>query len=109
MSSISQISKQKRRTLPYPENLMYDVLVEDITVKNPGHRLTDSQKSMLETAMGTLTEVELLTIRKRYEDLKFYREIGEDLGLTAGKCESICANALRKLNHPDFRKKYREL
>ena len=100
-------SFNKWKILPYPENLLYDVLVEDLAIKNPGHRLREDQIAALACAMDTLEEQERQVIERRYQMREVYREIGESMNLAGWKCQQICAKALRKLRNPIYASKYR--
>ena len=95
------------REFPYPENLMYDIMVEDLAADNPGHRLTSGQIDVLQAAMASLSEVEYQVVIKRYREFKVFRVIGEEIDLPAGKCQQICSKALWKLHNPIYTKRYR--
>ncbi len=100
-------NSKKWKILPYPEKLLYDVLVEGLAVKNPGHHLREDQITALSCAMETLEEQERQVIERRYQMREVYREIGESMNLADWKCQQICAKALRKLRNPIYVRKYR--
>ena len=103
------MKKQKPKVYrDYPENLMYDILVEDIAPQDGNHKLTARQIESLEYALKSLSEEEQEIIRRRFQLKETYRAIGENLGITTDKSRYICSKALRKLRRPEFVKMYRE-
>ena len=99
-------TKQSRYS--FPENLFCDIMVEDLVMNNPGRTMMDSQRETLCTAFNSLDLIERAILIKRYQENKIFRVIGEELGLSGGKCQQLCSKALRKLRNPEYVRRYRE-
>ena len=98
--------RKKERKREYPGNLLYDVLVEDLTMASNNHRLSQGQMEALDLAMRSFTPQEVEVIMRRYQLMETYRSIGESMGLTQEKSRNICSKALRKLRNPVYVKMY---
>ena len=82
-------------TLPYPDNLLYDIFGGECAFPRPG----DFDGS-LEYVLHSLTERERRVLDFRYTDGLTFEEIGKRFCVTRERIRQIHANALRKLRHP---------
>ena len=82
-------------TLPYPDNLLYDIFGGDWEYPRPA----DFDGS-LEYVLHTLTERERRILGFRYKDSLIFEEIGKRECVTRERIRQICAKSLRKLRHP---------
>lgn len=83
-------------TLPYPDNLLYDIFGGEWEFPRPG----DFDGS-LEYVLHTLTEREQLVLDFRYKEELTFEEIGKRFCVTRERIRQIHAKSLRKLRHPD--------
>lgn len=83
-------------TLPYPDNLLYDIFGGEWEFPRPG----DFDGS-LEYVLHTLTERERRVLDFRYKDGLTFEEIGKRFCVTRERIRQIHAKSLRKLRHPD--------
>lgn len=83
-------------TLPYPDNLLYDIFGGEWEFPRPG----DFDGS-LEYVLHTLTERERRVLDFRYKDGLTFEEIGKRECVTRERIRQIHAKSLRKLRHPD--------
>lgn len=79
------------RTLPYPQNLVFDVLGQELT--HPPHDLEDSVEYILETQ---LKERDAFILILRYFRAMTIREIAAYYGLSAQRITQIIQKALRR-------------
>ena len=82
-------------TLPYPENLLYDIFGGEWEYPRPG----DFDGS-LEYVLHTLTERERRVLDFRYKEGLTYEEIGKRFCVTRERIRQIHAKSFRKLRHP---------
>ena len=82
-------------TLPYPDNLLYDIFCGEWEFPRPG----DFDGS-LEYVLHTLTERERRVLDFRYKDGLTFEEIGKRFCVTRERIRQIHAKSLRKLRHP---------
>lgn len=82
-------------TLPYPDNLLYDIFGGEWEYPRPG----DFDGS-LEYVLYTLTERERRVLDFRYNDGLTFEEIGKRFCVTRERARQIYARALRKLCNP---------
>ena len=82
-------------TLPYPDNLLYDIFCGEWEFPRPG----DFDGS-LEYVLRTLTERERRVLDFRYKDGLTFEEIGKRFCVTRERIRQIHAKSLRKLRHP---------
>ena len=83
-------------TLPYPDNLLYDIFGGEWEYPRPG----DFDGS-LEYVLHTLTERERRVLDFRYKDGLTFEEIGKRFCVTRERIRQIHAKFLRKLRHPE--------
>ena len=83
-------------TLPYPDNLLYDIFGGEWEFPRPA----DFDGS-LEYVLHTLTERERRVLDFRYKDGLIFEEIGKRFCVTRERIRQIHAKSLRKLRHPD--------
>ena len=83
-------------TLPYPDNLLYDIFGGEWEFPRPG----DFDGS-LEYVLHTLTERERRILDFRYKGGLTFEAIGKRECVTRERTRQIHAKALRKLRHPD--------
>ena len=83
-------------TLPYPDNLLYDIFGGEWEFPRPG----DFDGS-LEYVLHTLTERERRVLDFRYKDGLTFEEIGKRFCVTRERIRQIHAKSLRKLRRPD--------
>ena len=82
-------------TLPYPDNLLYDIFGGEWEFPRPG----DFDGS-LEYVLHSLTERERRVLDFRYKDGLTYEEIGKRFCVTRERIRQIHAKSFRKLRHP---------
>lgn len=82
-------------TLPYPDNLLYDIFGGEWEYPRPG----DFDGS-LEYVLHSLTERERRVLDFRYKDGLTFEEIGKRFCVTRERARQIYARALRKLCNP---------
>lgn len=87
------------RTLPYPQNLVCDVLGQELA--HPPHDLDDSVEYILETQ---LKERDAFILILRYFRAMTIREIAAYYGLSAQRITQIIQKALRRMRHPSCSK-----
>lgn len=83
-------------TLPYPDNLLYDIFGGEWEFPRPG----DFDGS-LEYVLHTLTERERRVLDFRYKDGLTFEAIGKRECVTRERIRQIHAKSLRKLRHPE--------
>ena len=83
-------------TLPYPDNLLYDIFGGEWEFPRPG----DFDGS-LEYVLHTLTERERRVLDFRYKDGLTFEKIGKRECVTRERIRQIHAKSLRKLRRPD--------
>ncbi len=83
-------------TLPYPDNLLYDIFDGEWEFPRPG----DFDGS-LEYVLHTLTERERRVLDFRYKDGLTFEAIGKRECVTRERIRQIHAKSLRKLRRPD--------
>ena len=82
-------------TLPYPDNLLYDIFGGEWEYPRPA----DFDGS-LEYVLHSLTERERRVLDFRYKEGLTYEEIGKRECVTRERIRQIHAKSLRKLRHP---------
>ena len=85
----------KPTTLPYPDNLLYDIFCGEWEFPRPG----DFDGSV-EYVLHSLTERERRVLDFRYKDGLTFEEIGKRECVTRERIRQIHAKSLRKLRHP---------
>ena len=83
-------------TLPYPDNLLYDIFGGEWEFPRPG----DFDGS-LEYVLHTLTERERRVLDFRYKDSLTFEAIGKRECVTRERIRQIHAKSFRKLRHPE--------
>ena len=83
-------------TLPYPDNLLYDIFGGDWEYPRPA----DFDGS-LEYVLHSLTERERRVLDFRYKDGLTFEAIGKRECVTRERIRQIHAKSLRKLRHPE--------
>lgn len=83
-------------TLPYPDNLLYDIFGGECAFPRPA----DFDGS-LEYVLCTLTERERRVLDFRYKNGLTFEEIGKRECVTRERIRQIHVKALRKLRHPE--------
>ncbi|MBQ9349082.1 MAG: hypothetical protein IJT94_17375 [Oscillibacter sp.] len=93
--------------LPFPENLLTDIGLEQIFDTGEYTPLTEDQVHGLEYALGTLTERERFAVRLRYEEHLTFKQAAESYHKTAGAFRDTICTVLRKLRRPNCLAFYR--
>ena len=88
--------ERKNKKVDYPANLFKDLKLD---IKNP----TADQIYGLEFVLAQLKDIQQEVIRLRYEQGFTFKEIGEQIGLSGGRCSQICKQGLRRLENPQRR------
>lgn len=86
--------KTKLKVLEYPQNLLYDVFDEEIS-------LPDDYMATVEYVLSTkLSARQKAMVKSRYQEKYTYQETGEWYGLTRERIRQITEKSVRRLRHP---------
>ena len=91
------------RKLPYPQNLIYDILVNTPDEKSVQDMLGYDHIRGLDVALAMLSDQEETMLLLRYKHLYSLEAVGKHYRVTHERVRQIIHVALRKLRHPSRR------
>ena len=108
MNAMNNPSSYEYKNLPYPQNLITAIGIDEIFGRGEYIPLTKDQEKGLEFAISQLKAREQIVINERFIEHKSLKGVGEAIGVGQERARQIVSLCLRKLRHPLKMRYYKE-